>query len=122
MRSRVVLLFVLGCALVAGQAGAGPKSLVTAPLRVYLGSMVQCSALNAGTKPVAVVVEIIASIDGATVYASEEATLEPGTTVGVEVNGFPTSFLTYCRATGLSAKTGRLSYVDFSNSLVVTAP
>jgi hypothetical protein len=122
VRSRLALLVVLGGTLVAGQAGAGPKSLVTPPLRVFLGSMVKCTALNAGQKPVAVLVEIVAVIDGTTVYVSEDATLEPGTAVEAEVNGFPASFPTYCRATGLSAKTGRLSYVDFSNSLVVTAP
>lgn len=121
MRSKLTTAAIVG-ALLAGPAEAGSKILVTAPLRVFLGSNVQCTALNAGKKAAAVHVEIVAVIDGTTVYDFADATLAPGEVVAADVDGFPASFPTFCRVTGLSAATGRVSYVDYTSSLVVTAP
>jgi hypothetical protein len=71
-----------------------------------------CQALNAGTKTLEVTVDIVDSADNTIIATSGLQSVNPGLHVTVSA-GSP-SVNTFCRATGLSTKSGRLSYVAVS--------
>ena len=78
-----------------------PSSINSATLDV-------CQALNASTKPLEVTMDIVNSAD-ASILATSTVTLGAGGNLTLNANG--SAMNTFCRATGLSAKSGRLSYI-----------
>ncbi len=81
-----------------------------------------CQAVNVGTKDVEVTLEIVNADDGS-VLTTSIATLQP--TQVMNAGSAAVINNQYCRATGLSAKTGRLTMSTVDNATVlmtVTAP
>jgi hypothetical protein len=97
-------MFAVGFGLVLGGMARAASVVTTAVLPSGSANRVICSALNVGTKPADVRVEIVNAIG--VVQATNSDSLDPGITIAV-VDFTPAD--SYCRVTGLSEKKMRVS-------------
>jgi hypothetical protein len=101
---RYSTMCMVGFGMVLGARAHAASAVTTAVLPSGSANRVICSALNVGTKPADVKVEIVNAIG--VVQVTNSGVLDPGITMAaVDV----TPFDSYCRVTGLSEKKMRVS-------------
>ena len=111
--------------VVAAPSHAGGAPLSTPVISSFLAGVDEaiCHALNVGTKPVSITVDIVDSNLGTVVATNGPAVVDPGKELSLVNLG--TQSNEYCRATGLSSKTGKMSFEELSAGspvINVTAP
>lgn len=122
---RTFCLAVVGLTcLVAEALAAYTISTPAVPSGLSGGTSLGCQVLNTGKKPAQVTVEIVGSNIGQPPYAAGPALLDTGTATNEQY--FVYSTKTFCRVTGLSSKTGNITYSPYGAGgtliMAVTAP
>jgi hypothetical protein len=100
---------------------AAPLATGVLPSAIANANTFLCQAVNVSLKPLEVTLEIIDTADGSVVGTNTATVAPSGSLNAISI----TSVNQFCRATGLTAKTGRITFTAVSGNtplMHVTAP